>query len=131
MAPARRRPCRGTSNLGRMHRKCNGVPQNHAEPTRWCRLATGQGDANAQSNLGLMCANGTGVPHDHIEAAQWCRPRCRLAAGQGDANAQYRTTTVYNLGVMYKHGTGLPQDYAESEAVWLLTLARDQGFLPA
>ena len=78
-----------------------------------------------------MCATGTGVPHDHIEAAQWCRPRCRLAAGQGDANAQHRTTTVYNLGVMYKHGTGLPQDYAESEAVWLLTLARDQGFLPA
>ena len=95
-------------SLGRMYANGEGVPQDHAEATRWYRLAADQGHAYAQFYLGQGYGFGLGVPKDHAEAARWYR----LAADQGNALAQL------NLGVMYRNGEGVPQDSVESH-MWL------------
>ena len=41
-------------NLGVMHDKAHGVPQNYAEALKWYRLAADQGHAVAQGSLGSM-----------------------------------------------------------------------------
>lgn len=86
--------------LGAMYRHGRGVPQDHAEAVRWCRLTAEQGDANAQSELGFMYDYGKGVPEDGQEAVHWLR----LAAEQADAYAQ-----AY-LGLKYSFGEGVPED---------------------
>jgi TPR repeat protein len=83
-----------------MYRHGRGVPQDHAEAVRWCRLTAEQGDANAQSELGFMYDYGKGVPEDGQEAVHWLR----LAAEQADAYAQ-----AY-LGLKYSFGEGVPED---------------------
>ena len=65
-------------NLGMMYEHGTGVPQDHADPARWFRLAADQGHASGLFNLGVMCADGTEVPQDHAEATRWYR----LAADQ-------------------------------------------------
>ncbi len=66
------------SNLGRMYRKGQGVPQDYAVAAKWYRRAAEQGYASAQTNLGLMYSNGQGVPHDYVQAHMWFN----LAASQ-------------------------------------------------
>ncbi len=58
-------------NLGVMHAKGLGVPQDDKEAVRWYRLAAAQGHASAQNNLGVMHAKGRGVPQDDKEAVRW------------------------------------------------------------
>ena len=41
-------------NLGVMHAKGRGVPQDHKEALKWYRLVAEQGDAEAQRSLGVM-----------------------------------------------------------------------------
>ena len=57
--------------LGAMYANGQGVPQDHAEASKWFRLAADQGDARAQYNLGAMYANGQGVPQDLVLAHMW------------------------------------------------------------
>ena len=52
-----------------MHTKGTGVPQDHVEAARWCRLAADQGNFDAQYNHALMYYTGTGVPQDRGKAA--------------------------------------------------------------
>ena len=48
-----------------------GVPKNDAEAVKWYRMATEQGDADAQFNLGNMYAKGQGVPTNNVKAYMW------------------------------------------------------------
>jgi TPR repeat protein len=91
-------------NLGFMHAKGRGVPQDYGLALKWYRLAAAQGHAKAQSNLGVMYYKGNGVPQDYVEAVKWFR----LAAAHGNAEAQS------NLGVMYYRGNGVPQDSVQA-----------------
>ena len=104
------------NNLGVMHYKGQGVPQNDAEAFRWYRLAADQGDATAQSNLGGMYEKGEGVPQNYVEAVKWYR----VAAEQGYANAQF------GLGFMYVNGVGVPNNDVEAYK-WLALAAAQQG----
>ena len=106
------------SNLGDMHANGEGVPEDDVEAARW-RLATEQGDAEAQHSLGWMYDNGLGVPEDDVEAVRWYR----MAAEQGYAKSQF------NLGIMYAAGEGVPEDDVQAY-VWL-SLAAAQGIEPA
>jgi len=96
-----------------------GVRQDYKEAVKWYRLASDQGQVNAQSNLGGMYANGQGVLQDYKEASNLYR----LAADQGNADAQNY------LGWLYANGKGVPQDYKEA-AKWY-RLAADQGHASA
>ena len=58
-------------NLGFMHYKGEGVPQDYKTAVKWYTLAAEQGDSNAQNNLGVMYANGRGVPEDLVYAHMW------------------------------------------------------------
>ncbi len=106
-------------NLGVMHAKGRGVPQDDREAVRWYRLAAAQGHARAQFGLGIMYENGRGVPQDDKQAVRWYR----RAAAQGHASAQY------NLGLMYAQGRGVPQD--DKEAVRWYRRAAAQGHASA
>ena len=79
-------------NLGVAYFKGKGVPQDHAEAVRWCRLAAEQGHAEAQCDLGLCYATGYGVLQDYKEAMKWYH----LAAEQGDVKAQFYLGRVIN-----------------------------------
>ena len=139
-------------NLGVMHDKGHGVPQDYKEAVKWYRLSVEQGNATAQNNLGLNYAQGQGVPQDYKEAIKWWK----LAAEQGNAKAQYNLGVMYetgqevtkdlkeagkwfrlsaeqgyadsqyNLGVMYAQGKGVPQDYVLSY-MWF-KLAGSNGY---
>ncbi len=102
-------------NLGVMHSKGQGVPQDDAEAVRWYRRAAEQGYARAQFNLGFMYRKGRGVPQDDAEVVRWFR----RAAEQADAKAQF------NLGVMYSEGRGVLRDYVQAHK-WI-SLAAAQG----
>ena len=102
-------------NLGLMHYKGQGVPQDHAEAARWHRKAGEQGLAPAQFILGMMYNKGLGVPQDHAEEARWYRK----AGEQGHASAQF------NLGMMHYKGQGVPQDHTEAALWW--RKAAEQG----
>jgi TPR repeat protein len=139
-------------NMGVLHMKGVGVPQDHAEALRWFRLAADQGYIPAQNNIGLMYESGLGVGRDYAEALRLFR----MAADQGFATSQSNIGSMYmrglgvpkdytealrwvrkaadqgnvaaqyNLGVLYMNGLGVPQDYAE--ALRWLGRAADQGF---
>jgi TPR repeat protein len=71
------------NNLGMMHYRGEGVPQDRSEAVKWYRLAAAQGNAEAQSNLGLMYDRGRGVPQDYVTAHMWFN----LVAARPNANA--------------------------------------------
>ena len=54
-----------------MYNAGGGVPKNDAEAVKWYRMATEQGDADAQFNLGNMYAKGQGVPTNNVKAYMW------------------------------------------------------------
>ena len=103
-------------NLGVMHDKGQGVPQDDAEAMKWYRLAANQGHARAQHTIGKIYDEGRGVKQNFAEAIKWYR----LAADQGDAEAQF------NLGAMIAYGS---QGLAELSvsATMLFNLAAAQG----
>ena len=57
-------------NLGVMHEKGQGVPQNDKTALKWYRLAAEQGNAAAQFNLGVMYNEGEGVLENYKTAAK-------------------------------------------------------------
>jgi len=78
------------------------------------RLASEQGDAEAQFLMGRMYEEGKGVPSDFVEAMKWYR----LAAEQGHVTAQYK------LGLMYGQGRGMPRDLVEAHRWMTLAASR-------
>lgn len=72
------------NNLGFMHERGEGVPQDYEEAVEWYRKAADQGYAPAQYNLGVMYRKGTGVSQDDEKAKAWYQK----AAAQGHAKAQ-------------------------------------------
>ena len=94
-------------NLGLIHAKGRGVPQDNTKAVKWYRRAAEQGLASAQNNLGFMYEKGRGVPQDYAKAVKWLR----MAANQGDADAQF------NLGAMYFLGRGVAKDHVAAE-IW-------------
>ena len=87
-------------NLGFMHYKGEGVPQDYKTAVKWYTLAAEQGHADGQFRLGVMYWSGKGVLQDYKAAVKWYT----LAAEQGDSNAQN------TLGVMYANGRRVPED---------------------
>ena len=81
-------------NLGFMHYKGEGVPQDYETAVKWLTRAAKQDHVDAQFRLGAMYWSGIGVLQDYTAALKWYT----LAAEQGDSNAQN------NLGVMYANG---------------------------
>lgn len=83
-------------NVGYMHLKGFGVPQDYAEAAKWFRKSAGKTYARAQNELGHLFRKGLGVPRDNAEAAEWYRK----AAEQGDAGGseQSRPHVLQRLG---------------------------------
>jgi len=70
-------------NLGQMHRKGQGVPQDYGAAARWYRLAAEQGIDDAQFTLGVMYQDGLGVLQDYVQAHMWYN----LAAARNQEDA--------------------------------------------
>lgn len=103
---AERGDARAQFDIGFMHARGWGVPQNPAEAVAWYRKAADQGLQVAQHFLGLAYLNGEGVQPDDTEAARWFA----RAAAQGFPQAQYM------LGVMNADGRGVPKDLVRGYA---------------
>ena len=58
-------------NLGVMHKKGRGVPQDYAVALKWYRLAAEQGPVEGQGNLGGLYEIGRCVPQDYAVAVKW------------------------------------------------------------
>ena len=106
-------------NVGMMHARGDGVPEDFAEAARWFRMASEQGQTDAQARLGGMYAHGIGLEKDYLEAAKWLT----LAAEQHHAESQYE------LGALYADGNGVVQDY--TTAYFWFSLAALQRLFPA
>jgi len=78
------------SNLGYMHSKGHGVPQDYKLAVKWYTLAAEQGDASAQFNLGWMYDKGHGVIRDDIYAHMWGS----IAASNGNESGGKLRDTV-------------------------------------
>ena len=101
-------------NLGRMHERGEGGPEDAVGARRLYRLAAAQGHADAQFRLGVMHWHAEGGPEDCAET----RRLFGLAAAQGDADAQ-----CY-LGTMHADGEGGPQDLVEARRLYGLAAAQ-------
>lgn len=95
-------------NLGVMHGKGQGTPQNYKEAIKWYQLAADQELAVAQHNLGNMHYKGQGTSQNYKKSLKWHQ----LAAEQGFAHAQY------NLGTKHAKGQGTPQNFIYAH-MWL------------
>lgn len=91
------------TNLGTLHMKGLGTPQDYPKALHWFQLAADVGDPTGQSKLGLMYFYGLGTEEDRGEAVRWFRK----AAEQGELSAQMV------LGSIYADGQGVPADKAE------------------
>ena len=60
-------------NLGLLHAKGHGVPQDYSKALVWYRKAAGQGSARAQSAIGFYYERGLGIPQDYAQALAWYR----------------------------------------------------------
>ena len=93
-------------NLGVMYRNGGrGVPENDAEAVKWYRMATEQGDADAQFNLSNMYAKGQGVPTNNVKAYMWWS----LSKAQGAEDV------AANLDIVQKRMT--TTDIAKAQAL--------------
>ena len=88
-------------NLGRMHHKGKGVPQNYKAAVEWYTLAAKNGNVNAQANLGVMYHYGEGVQQNFETAVKLYT----VSAREGFDLAQS------NLGYMYENGKGVTKNY--------------------
>ena len=96
--------------LGNMYNFGKGVHKNYKEAAKWYKLATEQGNLDAQSSLDLLywgwscfspCQR---VPRDYQESIKWFK----LAAEQDHGYAQNA------LGTMFMLGYGVPADFVIS-----------------
>jgi hypothetical protein len=93
-------------NLGVMCRNGGrGAPENDAEAVKWYRMATEQGDADAQFNLSNMYAKGQGVPTNNVKAYMWWS----LSKAQGAEDV------ATNLNIVQKRMTA--PDIAKAQAL--------------
>jgi len=106
---------RAQFELGYMHERGKGVPQDYAEAASWYLKAAEQGNAAAQFHLGQMYDIGKGAPQDYSVAASWYRK----SAEQGETLAQI------HLGFLYELGQGVPED--RMQAVKWYSLAALSG----
>ena len=88
-------------NLGVMHERGEGTPQDYQKAFTWYQRAAEQGYTSAQYNLGNMYRKGNGTPQNYRQALTWYKK----AAEQGNIFAQN------NLGLMYSKGEGTPQNF--------------------
>ncbi|MFP6744198.1 MAG: tetratricopeptide repeat protein, partial [Alphaproteobacteria bacterium] len=98
-----------------MYQDGRGVGRDDAAAARWYRLATDQGEVQAQVNLGTLYYDGRGVRQDRGEAARWYH----MAAEQGHEDAQAK------LGNMYEAGRGVGRDIGE--VIYWYRKAAEQG----
>ena len=91
--------------------------QDYSEALRWYRLASEQGDRNAENNFGAMHQHGMGTAKDMTEAARWYRK----AADRGLPSGQY------NLAMFLINGEQTREDLREA-AAWLRKAA-NQGHI--
>jgi TPR repeat protein len=82
-------------------------------PSKWYRLAAGQGLPKAEYRLGIMYGFGQGVPLDKKEELKWYR----MAAAHGNNPAQV------SVGLMFEGGLGVPQDYVQAHMWYNLASA--------
>jgi uncharacterized protein len=59
------------NNLGELHAKGQGVPQDYAQARQWYEKAAAHGHALAQNNLAELYYAGLGVPQDYVRAYLW------------------------------------------------------------
>lgn len=112
---ARNGDVRARYDLGILHLKGAGVPQDDEAGAKWLRRAAKGGLPAAQSLLGSLYSKGRGVERDDAEAVVWFE----RAASVGDANGQV------GLGIMLASGRGIARNNARA-VQWLL-LASAQG----
>ena len=71
-----------------MYGKGQGVRQDDVEAVKYFKLASEQGQVDAQCNLGARCHEGTGVRQDYAEACKWFQMAVSHSHGsEGHANA--------------------------------------------
>jgi TPR repeat protein len=71
-----------------MYANGEGVPPDHAEASKWYRMAADQGIPQSQNNLASNYHNGEGVPQDYVEAYVWFSLAiARYPASEGRDNA--------------------------------------------
>lgn len=102
-------------NLGVMHAKGEGMPQDYQQAYFWLHRAADRGIGGAEYNLAIMYDNGLGVDRDYPIAIFWYR-----RAIQHDV-----TLANFNLGVMYDNGLGIAQDYSQAASLYLYAAERD------
>jgi TPR repeat protein len=90
--------------LGMMHYRGEGTPQDYGQALRWLSSAAEQGLPLAQYRLGVAYARGRGTPQDYGQALRWYQS----AADKGLADAQYE------LGELHFRGLGTPVDYVQA-----------------
>ncbi|MYE36659.1 MAG: sel1 repeat family protein [Rhodobacteraceae bacterium] len=92
-------------NMGIMHERGEGVPENHAEAARWFRLAAEQGYAEAQYCLATMYESGEGVAWGYEEAIKWYEHAARQGHAMSILRLEIETDLVYgqinNGGISY------------------------------
>jgi uncharacterized protein len=59
------------NNLGELHAKGQGVPQDYSQARQWYEKAAAHGHALAQNNLAELYFAGLGVPQDYVRAYMW------------------------------------------------------------
>lgn len=106
---------RAMLNLGVMHDRGQGVPEDDAEAVKWYRAAAGAGIADAQYYLAQKYRSGQGIGQDVTEAVKWYR----RAGEQGHVQAERV------LGVLFLNGDGVSPDHGE--ALRWLQKAADHG----
>ena len=70
--------------LGLIHLRGRGVPEDVVAARKWFQAAAAQGNADAQTQIGIVYQCGYGVPIDLAEAKRWFE----LAAVQGHVEAK-------------------------------------------
>jgi len=106
-------------NLGVLHERGLGVPEDLVKAADWYSRSAGQGYAVARFNLGFMKLHGKEVPGDVPGALELIRE----AAEGGTVEAQHC------LGRLYLEGHGVDPDPSQA-AIWLARAA-DAGHIDA
>ena len=92
-------------NIGVLHEKGLGVPQDVVKAMQWFERAAEGGESAALHNIGIIYRDGRGVPQDLAEAAKWFLK----AAKNGDSHGrlQLGLATIGGLGVPKNVGDGV------------------------
>lgn len=106
-------------NLGMLHARGDGVPQDYEKAAEWFMKAAEQGQREAQATIGGMYARGLGVEQDYEKAAEWL-----LMAAK-----QHHVPSQYEMGILHANGQGVVKN--EEAAYFWFELAARQSYQPA